>query len=610
MARANRKLPRVPPSQKGKGSLHGTPESDTISYLRYSLADICVDGEWDLVSLHRFMNRVVFMSGMQVAYVVCRKPRRRPVKILMRSVRDPLCVRYFDDQVRELFRGWRAGEAGDLAFEDHAVRLLHSPYSLVLFERKLPSNSPPLIKPNPQYRPLHSTEALVKLFRSVFKPFDVILQNVGIETHVNRILQSAWGPSVKIVHAPNDHPGTVPGRQNITRRIVHNNLQEVTKIIARCYERAWQSPLLTPNAELPANILFFAKIFDRIRTDTENYDDLPRHEAYFFNTHVILPPLQRQHIQMRFSVLANGRRGHWPAYPSPRHDEWFWSTLQTKNGPETLIETILAPTGPDVRLFVDSALSAGVVQVDPEPFQLGQIGWLHSYPKDRDRLLFEHRRLCVLHYLFLAMAPKSAKRPSLLTLPMRVGGATWIAAVTVRESNNKQVVGEEWFQRSYLLYHSILRPIERRIRRWSREGYIQHAALAVKNFLSFFRYDEFQLKADFDDIDLLDTNNGDEVEAAMRQLNFDLRDLCRVFPYERIVVHRRWAPNRVPLEVKLMGLFMSIEPNDFFDRVRLARGRYLNVQEVAREVGDIIRAYAALELYRISNPKLRPLKKE
>lgn len=353
---------------------------------------------------------------------------------------------------------------------------------------------------------------------------------------------------------------------------------------------------------MPPNLFLVAKAFTSF-SGQDRFENV-----YHYDGQPIIGPTQRTHLaaaleRCRRAIVnestwiyipedADGRElapEEKLRYPIAEYDALFWTLLLSADGPSRVLDRILAPLGRCTRLFCESVLTTGSLFINYDPFRRGDLGWITPVSSIRSRdLVDEHLRLACLHYVLLLIAPP-ARTPSLLMMPLRVGGAAWLAAITIRASGSSDqrpsqggsLVADEWFQRSYIFYHTLMRGFERRLRRKSKACYIEHVGEIVGHYVRAFRNAEQE-------------GTQCQPQTLVDQINHEISDLCRVYPYQRIVfwLDKPSESARDPILLQSEHplwhpLWFTLEPNVFFDRLDMEWN--LKRDEVRDDLWSVVR---------------------
>lgn len=287
-------------------------------------------------------------------------------------------------------------------------------------------------------------------------------------------------------------------------------------------------------------------------------------------------------------------------FQEPKAEKWFWAAVK-RGRIEELLGVLDTPLSRGVRLFPEYALMSGAAIINVNPFARSDVGWIKG-ALDPDEREHEFRRLAVLHYLLQLMAP-GVPQPSLLTLPLRVSGATWMSATFVVsgvpdaggvgvDSLEAPIVDSDEFQKRFLIYHSLTREFESRLRRKSKEAYIQAVYDIFIKYVDERRRAAGRAKAE-QGIDL----HPDDFKA----LNDRMTALSRLYPFDTIHFGAEGSLSNIE-QYRAGGLgeacnceFGILDRNPFFDRLRLRS--FLDRDEVLRRLRDLINAEIGLKAH-------------
>jgi hypothetical protein len=431
------------------------------------------------------------------------------------------------------------------------------------------------------------------------------LTNLGLGKQLDSLIEERQTEWSHWQNSPAALASSVPWHKT-TGLIVSDGLDGLRDLIDRNYHRVCLSPVISPHGRKPANLLIFAKVFNRRseRYGVYNYDCLP-----------IIGKEQREHLKL---ALERCRRAqleatHWlypaefdggeqwekkPRYSVTKYDEEFGRLIHEPNGKgiDAILDCIEKGLSADTRLFVEHALSSGSIFVNRSLFDRGTVGKMATPSSESGKIVEEeYLRFAYLHYVLLLMAPAAEQQaPSLLMVPLRVAGAPWCTAVSVRNFSEAgasldgdQLVDEAEFQRSYLFYHFLMRPFQRRLRRWSKEDYMHHVGLILAHHLRTFVTAAVQKKKPF------------RVESMVRRINEEVGEVCRIYPYERIRFYSKKELASLKLPTRKLheshDIWFGLERNPWFISER--NQDFLKLHRCRDELWAIVRGESGHALY-------------
>jgi hypothetical protein len=563
-----------------------------VSYARFALCEVVVDGNWRSFSLNRFLSRVALFTHEPLCFAICRRTTHGRYRLIFSSVDDPLYRQIFINSCHSVLTLLSNKTLDDISI---LVSLFHTQYSMMLFTVAQLRNRLATSNHYHEYRVLDNNNPIWQFFSDVFQPIGSALSTIGIREHIDKRLVSDMRVSFVRMRAKDDHPKErFPKRgdgddawQDSTDKIVAAARDTVVQLIDDEYQKLSNSPLLSPNGKWPANILFFMKSFNR---------DSVRFGTYYYDCNLVIGPSQREHIILGLHNLKRSATNFPYPYSDRNYDKLFWELISTNDGPQQIIDIITSNLGPDTRLFTEYCITSGTAYVIRDPFRADGIGRIASHPNEPRLVRDEKLRLACLHYVMLLPA-LDYKNPSLLMLPIRVSGAPWLMAVTVRDRAVETdgdtpglLVNDEWFQRSYLFYHSIMRPFERRIRRRSKAEYMKHASKIISRYMKMCAVVYAQ---------------GGTLQASdvVAKLNAELVDLCRVYTFDNICFiadtnkirdlqredeKRKQGQRIIMVQPSPSAMWFQLKENPFFDRLRLQR--FISLEEARDQIVHNVRA--------------------
>lgn len=443
----------------------------------------------------------------------------------------------------------------------HAIRMFDTQNSIVAFEIEPASAGGPVVQPNFSFSPIKRDSEIGHFLSSVFLPFDGVegrtLLSDNVSAHFAKLTQN--GVNVKAADIPPD-----------SQRIIINDLLETAafgrpaaSLISKEYARLANSPLLrgflweAREAErYPINIAFFSKTFSRSTT---------RFDVYYYDQILNLGAPQTNRILFG---LEKAQRDDFIAYPAKDHDERFWKAVTTSQGRNEVIGELRSSLPQHVRLFTENALMSGITVLSADVFRRGEIGWISNKATfaQRDDALW---RLTCLHYVLQLgspVRPSSAHNLSVVSLPFRCSGGIWMCASFLRENvrgTDSDMIDQQGFEQSFLIYHSLLRESERRIRRKAKFAYLRTLGLIAARETRNMR------KRSAEGLAAADFGSPCLDETALQAVNRAAVNLARIYPF---------PVGRIVSKTGNVKLF----ENPFFDRLTLRS--FISKDDIEREI--------------------------
>jgi hypothetical protein len=533
-----------------------------LEEIRSSLADICVRVRWDSFSVYRLLNRVLFMIQAPLAFAICRCEPATDFAVLdHRTVNDPLFEAEFMKALEGVGFNVDDKRAAFSQIQDSAIRIFTTHYYIIPFKVERLSE-PKCTMQKIAYFPLSPDDPARHYLRDCFAPFGRCLKELRIEDHLERHFDELIKKTT-ILRAPYDRPdGNAP--TDVDLDYLEGPRNRLKSLLLKEMERFEQSPILCKTPYDVPNFLLSIKSFDRRSVRFGNY---------FYNVSFILSDQQKERLVRFFEKKI---RPHMISFSIKSLDDWFWQHVRNSEIQE-LFDTLESPLSQGARTFVEYSLMSGTSIVNCDPFSRGDVGWFeaehvtdHSQrEREREKAL---RLFVVLHYVLQAMAP-GVNDPVVLTLPIRASGANWITVSTVRGSKEDPqrpgIVDSDEFQIRFRFYHSLMREFEGRLRRKSKDYYLNEVgrifgkAVEVRmrkpsNMTGERREQRVNL-TDEDFLDVIDK----------------VHTLCRVYPYEPIHFGPKGMATNIPnYEGSVLGNALQIDfgivlRNPYFDRLQL-----------------------------------------
>lgn len=534
-----------------------TRPDEWVDFVRYSMADIVARGDWLDFGLFRILNRVSFMSLKQLLFVIYRdtEPEKDGGPVIVDediSVFDPL----FQRQFREFLTNRFAQEKGKIGIvrndgqienvrqgelkllrdkvKRYSIRLFNSQHYVLLFTLEV-DEAAPGEEPKLGFKPVSRGSALGRFFNDVMWEFDGLhrrmdFKDIDIEAHLSKL--HAPGSYVRARDKP---PEEIPLDDDVVERI-EELAAPVTAMVDKEYERLTQSPLLRGFLEqprrdpsivgsiYPANAFFFGKRFNR--SDT-------RYGEYYYDSIFIIGEKQRAHLKLGLAA-ARRRKRDFIEFDEGTLDAWFWDKVSSSEGIDEVVKCLEAPLSSHVRLFVENALLSGSTMIKPGIFGRKGLAWLSSEPRqpsgavptagERDEA-FKH--FTCLHYVLQLgspVPPRTARNDlSVVSLPFRCSGGIWMAATFLRRNRghgNTGLLNQRAFEESYLIYHSLFKESERRLRRRAKFALLRQIRHLTRDYVRAVREERGLRGPDF----ALD-------QESLSELNNDFLHLSRIYPF-------------------------------------------------------------------------------
>lgn len=574
--------------------------TSSIDHIRFGLVDICVRGDWRDISLFRFVNRAAFMLRQPAYFVIFRPDSSSEVlRSVHLSTNDPNYAPALRHATSSLLLD-SDGRVDWSRCAPYAIRVFSTDIYFLVFVHRTDFSTHSYHALD--YVPCSSSSSIHRFFSDCFAPLGPVLQNSGLNEHLLRRIDELYDANTPLA-APHDHPDTLPFTDPTLQELVGLAYDRMLDTLYSSLSTIENAALLRPQPFSIPNFLCSVKVFTR---------NSARVGTYFFNFKLVLTPTQRFALALHLSTIA--RRGAYDPYPDALIDDWFWSEARKAAGIEHIFAIFTSAPSPGTTLFLDAALMSGTIQVHnnfSQEFILGHFD--SSYlPADANRCAAREaalRRFCVLHYFLQFMAPDAQSR-SLLTFPIRVSGSTWMAITTVVGDTHEScsaIVDHAEFQRRFLLYHSVMRNVENRIRQRMRNTYLKFCGDRFCTILSKSLAEQVrQRRQEWTSQRKKAVNAPDRVgdRFIARHHAFGLSDsdvrlawqrsiaACRVFPFppilfvrkEHVLECRAMSAREINLECAIWLVMPTSNP--FFDRLRMKA--FLQEDEVAETLGPII----------------------
>ncbi|MDX2287236.1 MAG: hypothetical protein NW217_00225 [Hyphomicrobiaceae bacterium] len=555
-----------------------------VDFLRFSLADICVRGDWDDFGMFRFLNRVMFLSRKPLVFAIHHLKSHSYVQMNEVTAFDPFyrssIIRALEDTQlvtslprihgsagsggRQQFWQIKVSKDGKGPENGYMIRMFDTNNYLLIFElveagsgatgRAAAIGRAPVTR----FVPVAKHTKLGQFFEKVFMPFDGkdgrMKISERIEPHFQRLRQAG-----SYRKADDQTPENIEVDPEYLATEMGKLSKHVERVVDEQYVRLCKSPLLKSYLEAPqdaskgpANIFFFAKSFSRTST---------RFGHYFYDPMLVLGDEQLKRLRY---ALERVSPSDLIDYPVPEYHDRFWNICQTDH--ERIIDELRSPFPRAARLFTENVLMSGASMVSPNVFERGNIGWVQkdgASDREQDAAYF---RLACLHYILQLGSPKKpadASELSIMSVPMRCSGGIWLCASFLRENkggSHGELVDQTRFHESYCIYHSLLREAERRTRRRAKELYLSLVSdISGRIFTSMAaRHRAAAVAGGLDD-------------AALEDFNEQTLMISRAFPFPwHVLTNTDGMPDlggKPFVDAKCLKVLELREP--FFDRLSL-----------------------------------------
>lgn len=574
-------------SEVGSGERSQVP-ARWIDTIRFTLADIIARGEWDDFGIFRILNRVSFVCRNHLMFVV---GFRRELGISKTG------------GGKEIIYGYEASplissldpEFSDIAFEAlYRAKILGKIYSYEEVVDSKTKRIPLESEATVNYAiPVWGSKVFVLAMElhvakgSIGQKPDMHLNLVSISSKLGGFIAEALKPFDGAEAASEHHPelfssrmflprgtaekGLMLLRRTLTlqraaddypehldewqRSIIQSAIADVEKLVEDEYIRLRRSPLLNSNLENTGenefkpitNVSFFGKVFDAEKI---------RYKHYRYNAHPLISEAQWKDIRQ---ALERARREDFIPFDNGSIDNQFWRNAGTNEGRARIERAIRAPISSHARLFAESVLMSGTTLIKPGVFARGAIGWLDAKAPqhERNRAIFY---LACLHFVLQLgspVRPVDAQELSLVVLPFRCSGGIWMCAAYVRDNRPgpiHQLVDQKRFEESALIYHSLFRETERRLRRRARGRYTDALGKLIAKETVATRW-----RKNDDAILCLDADSRDSFTQNMRLLT-------RVYPFDGVELVASDNDRDI---LPFTEIAFKSRPNGYFDRLTL-----------------------------------------
>lgn len=561
-----------------------------IDFLRFTLADIVARGEWDDFGLFRILNRIAFLSRHHLIFVVGFR------KVLngkhyeadpITSSLDPVFYDLVLDALynkgnglteRRLDRSQFEGAKPDKIplkadkIEDYAIPIWGwETNQFILCYRMKPVPARPGAQPPMSLEAVPTSSALGQFFIEVLKPFDgkssrselfpfMVSHHSKLEADVGRELSQLRTAS-EMERATGDEPRILRGDE-IT--YLGKVLSRVMETVDSEYQRLLKSPLVWPQRApgtyrpLIPNMMFISKTFDQ---------QFVRYRHYRYDARAMISKTQADLI---LKALEKADRDDYIPFGTDnstrKYDDAFWDMTENPAKRHEVLNLLDGPAPAHSRSFAESVLMSGTALIKPGIFKRSAVGWIDVENIEDDEH-YDHAmlRICALHYILQfgsPVRPVDAEELSLVSLPFRCAGGIWMCATYVRDNTTRGdnppvegLIDQQGFDANMLLYHSIFRDAERRLRRKAKNLFAKMLGETIAEEVRATKGRATRTKRGFclDETSLIDFKG----KSAL---------LTRIIPYEHVFITQASEPTKSnpKLEMKY-----AIQRNGFFDKLTL-----------------------------------------
>ncbi|MCB0627552.1 MAG: hypothetical protein KDC43_27425 [Saprospiraceae bacterium] len=589
-----------------------------IDTIRFTLADIVARGEWDDFGLFRILNRISFACRFHLMFVVVFRTsvimngsevrteyKASPVISSLDPVFFDLIfsymkkykiikenysfVKFEKDQKKEPI------SLNEKEAKKYVINIWNTGICIIAFQLKVPKEKLGY-PPNMELIPVAIDSQLGSFIAETLKPFD------GTRSASKEYPDLLWSDRMYmpqdaayrglgklretnvLKRAKKDTPKILYDQEKI---IINESIGEIKNLIDDEYKkRLDESPLLNQNLSdnfnddfSPiTNATFYIKTFDA---------ETVRYRHYRYNVRAVLPRDRLDDIKKGFD---QARRSDFIPFDDGSLDNEFWSHTNSSKGLNDIGQYLQQPMPPSVRLFVENVLMSGTTLIKPGVFTRAAIGWVEDgvTRTARYEALFQ---LCCHHYMLQLgspVRPVDAKELSIVALPFRCSGGIWMCGVYLRDNPPGPIpdlVDQKRFEESALIYHSLFRESERRLRRRVRGRYTNAigALVAQETVRTAQRSKGKHLLC-------IDATSRDNFLKRMEILT-------RVYPFDGIKILPDESDDDSPIDFATIE-FKTTE-NGFFDRLTLHD--FINEESNVRRLMERILLASVLNDEAISN---------
>lgn len=561
-----------------------------IDFLRFTLADIVARGEWDDFGLFRILNRIAFLSRDHLVFVVGFRKilngKRYEADPITSSL-DPVFYDLVLDALynkgngltehrldRAQFEGPKPAKIPLKAdkIEEYAIPIWGwETNQFILCYRMKPVPARPGAQPPMSLEAVPTSSALGQFFIEVLKPFDgqssrselfpfMVSYHSKLEADVGKELSQLRTAS-EMERATGDEPRVLRGDE-IT--YLGKVVSRVMETVDSEYRRLMKSPLVWPQRApgtyrpLVPNMMFISKTFDQ---------QFVRYRHYRYDARAMVSNKQAELI---LKALPHAHRDDYIPFGNDtstrKYDDAFWSLVENPKKRQEVLDLLEGPTPAHSRSFAESVLMSGTALIKPGIFKRSAVGWIDIENIEDDEH-YDHAmlRICALHYILQfgsPVRPVDAEELSLVSLPFRCAGGIWMCATYVRDNTTRRddppvegLIDQQGFDQNMLLYHSIFRDAERRLRRKAKNLFAKMLGEAIAEEVRSTKARAARTKRGFflDETSLVDFKVKSEL-------------LTRVIPYEHVFITKASEPTKSSPELEMK---YAIQRNRFFDKLTL-----------------------------------------
>lgn len=599
------------------GSKHGE-DADHLSIetrltlVRQSIIETAINHSADRITIFRLINRVIFAFNGPIVFAFIQRLDRH-YELVFESTYDPLNTDAFYAALHRIgFRGGSINVRSAEPIKSSFVQIFDTDYYLLPLTTSYTNGRTPFRQSELIFKVLPPQSTAHQFLSRAFKPFGPSLASLKLgrdfKKHLAELVDRSAPTRAKYddPNRKNKAPANLASALSSSVQTANGRplsaIDKLDDMVLSEILRIADSPLLSiPQAKAP-NLMVFSKRFSR---------QSRRFNRYFYDSHPVLPAdLVQRYVDHLHDIGYEG------IIPFPDDDDstdaWFKDAIRRR----AVIEISAIATSPlstGLRLCVDFVMRTGTGLVYYNPFKDGYIGWIEEDLPEEERKQ-EKKRLAILHY-FLQAGDPGTKNPYLLLLPIRVSGAVYMVSVSVVDGDKCEafsddveaeadapLVSSEEFQYRTFLYHSILRHFEDRIRRRSKETYLESVADIISDVVltSAARHQPARRLL----ADLLSDHGPQLTPQDYASLRNRLMMLCRIYPYDPIDIRTFLDGQLRAIEaadingIALRRLriagdaqevhFALLEGSPFYDRVQLHD--FLDPDSTQRRLEDMINA--------------------
>ena len=571
-----------------------------LDTIRFSLADLAARGEWDDYGLYRILNRITYPCRNHIFFVVGftqehdeivgsgkRKLRGDFISPIASSL-DPVFFEMIFECLESNsligqnlnYKQFRKSYQSSV-FPDAISIKNHKSFSIPIWDTKgfiicFKLSSGKVVngmKPTTELALLKKQSDIGQFITACLRPFDGRSSDSTLPRNLQTKRAHVPGMTTKLAFgelekanvfriATQDDPSDNkhPQLSSTDFAIAERALAQIEDLVAYEFEqRLSKAPIINRRNHGVTNAFFWSKAFTSRKV---------RYGEYFYDSWMMLPKKQELQILRGFE---NAQEADFIPFGNKSAHNSFWSKIGTEKGVSELVSLVRKPIPENTRLFTDSVLMSGTILIKPDFFNRSAIGWIDA-SSGAAELSQSLLQLATYHYVLQLASPvwppTSTSNLSVVALPYRCSGGIWMSSVFIRENysadKEREFIADQLFEESTLVYHSIFKEVERRLRRRARGRYIDALGeiVASKSLEAQERHR--------DNKKALLTLDGTAIDA----FRIGARALRRVYPFDGVTIENKVGPNEL---VPLRDFEYSSQENEFFDRLTLHS--FLNDEE-------------------------------